>query len=75
MIEQILSYRTLFLNICAITSYAFLSALNKSLHAMLVKICTSRGDPLSLLPLLKCTTMTSFGLHKHSTSVNEYQWV
>mgnify|MGYP001852393476 CR=1 FL=1 len=35
---------------------AFLPAMNKSLHAALVKICTSRGDPLSLLPLLKHTT-------------------
>jgi len=26
-------------------SYTFLLVMNKSLHAMLVKICTSRGDP------------------------------
>ena len=31
----------------------FSSAINKSLHATLIKTCMSRGDPL--LPLLKCT--------------------
>jgi len=36
-------------------SYAFLPMMNKSLHATLIKICTSRGD-LLLLSLLKCTT-------------------
>ena len=30
--------------------------MNKKLHAMLIITCTSRGDPLSLLPLLKHTT-------------------
>ena len=30
--------------------------MNKSLHAMLAKICTSRGDPLSQSPLLKRNT-------------------
>jgi len=37
-------------------SFAFSPAINKRLHAVLVKICTSGGDPLLLLPLLKCTT-------------------
>ena len=60
---------------------AFLSEMKKSLHAMLVKICASRNDPLSLSPLLKCTTTASLcshpllGLQKCSASVNECQWV
>ena len=52
MIEQILSYKTQFFNIVITIRYAFLSATNKSLHAALGKICTSRGEPLSLSPLL-----------------------
>jgi len=36
-------------------SYAFLPAINKSLHATFIKICTIRGDALFLSPLLKCT--------------------
>ena len=55
--------------------------MNKSLHAILITICTSRGDPLLLLPLLKCTTHRLtvwhplFGLQKHSGSANECQWL
>ena len=45
LIEQILSYKALFFNTVAVISYAFLPAMNKSLHAMLVKMCTSRNDP------------------------------
>ena len=50
--------------------------MNMSLHGARVKICTSRGDSLSLLPLLKCTTyyltvLTSTGW---STSIDECQW-
>jgi len=37
-------------------SSAFLSALNRSLHVILVKICARRGNPLLLLPVLKRTT-------------------
>ena len=44
--EQILNYKALFFNILAIVSYAFLPAMNKSLHATLIKICTSGDDPL-----------------------------
>jgi len=43
--EQIFSYKTLFFNIVNTISYVFSPA-------MLVKICTSEGDPLPLLPLL-----------------------
>ena len=45
---------TLFFNIVTTTRYAFLPAMNKSLHATLLKTYASRGD--SLLPLLKRTT-------------------
>ena len=45
-IEEILNYKTLFFNIVTTISYAFLPAMSKSLHAVLIKICTSRGDPL-----------------------------
>ena len=68
--------KTLFFNIVTTLTNAFLTMMNKSLHAMLLKICTSGGDPLS--PLLKHTTTTSHpltGLHKHSVSADEHQWV
>jgi len=55
LIEQILSYRTLFFNIVTVVSCAFLPVMKKkSLHAELVNICTSGVD--LLLPLLECTT-------------------
>ena len=54
LIEQILSYKTLFFSMITTVSYAFLPAMNKSLHAALIRICTHGGD--SLLPLLKHTT-------------------
>ena len=38
----------LFFNIVNTISYAFSSAMNKSLHATLIKICTIRGDSLFL---------------------------
>jgi hypothetical protein len=41
--EQILSYKTLFFDTVTTIGYALLPAMNKSLHAALVKICTS-GD-------------------------------
>jgi hypothetical protein len=46
LIEQILSYKTLFFDIVTTTGYALSPAMNKSLHAALVKICTSGGGPL-----------------------------
>ena len=54
LIQQILSYKTLFYKIVTVMNYAFLSAMNYSLHAVLIKICTRGGDTLS--PLLKNTT-------------------
>ena len=56
MIEQILSCRTVLFNIFTTISYMLLQTMIKSLHAALIKICTSIGDPLPLSPLLKCTT-------------------
>ena len=50
---EVLSCKTLFFSLVTNISYAFSSAMNKSLYAAPVKICTSRDD--TLLPLLKCT--------------------
>ena len=52
--------------------FAFSPMMKKSLHATLITICTSEGDspPTSSLcshPLL--------GLHQHSASISECQWV
>ena len=38
--------KRLFFNIAITIRYAFSPVVNKSLHAMLIKICTSIGDPL-----------------------------
>ena len=46
----------LFFNIVITIRYAFLPAINHSLHAMLIQICSTGGDPLLLTPLLKCIT-------------------
>jgi len=46
LIEQILSYKTLFFDIVTAIGYALLPSMNKSLHAVLIKICTSGGGPL-----------------------------
>jgi len=54
--QQICSGKTLFFSIATTMSYAFLPPVNKGLRAALVNICTSGTDPLSLSPLLKCTT-------------------
>jgi len=68
VIEQILSYKTLFFYIVTTISYAFLPAV-KSLCAAIVKICTSGDGPQSLLTHLKCTVYSftvptsTFSLH------------
>ena len=72
VIGQILSYKTLFFNVVTTVSSGFLPAVNKSLYAKHVNICTS-GDDL-LLPLLKHTTQCLASV-KCSASVNECQWV
>jgi len=50
------SQNILFFNIVTTISYAFLPAVNKSLHAVLITICTSGGEPLLPSALLKRTT-------------------
>ena len=55
-IDKIISYKTLFFSIVTTINYAFLPEVSKSLHAILIKICSSRCNILSLLLLLKHTT-------------------
>jgi len=80
MIERILGYRTLFFTLVPTMGSAFLPAMNKSLHDVLIRACTSGGDPL--LSLLKCThlppltVLTSIVcLQKHSPTISGCQWV
>ena len=54
--------------------------MSKSLHATLITICTSRAD--YHYHHCRNTSLTTslcshplFGLHKHSSSINECQWV
>ena len=56
--------------------HVLLPVMNKSPHAALVKACTTEGDPLLLLPLLKHTThcLTVLHLHHRSATINECQW-
>jgi len=44
--EQILSHKTVFFDIVTTIGYALSPAMNKNLHAALVKICTCGGGPL-----------------------------
>jgi hypothetical protein len=46
-VMQVVSYKILLFHIVTSTGYALSPAMNKSLHAALIKICTSGGDPLS----------------------------
>jgi len=46
LIEKVLSYKILFLDIVATIGYVLSPALNKNLHGLLVEVCTSRGGPL-----------------------------
>ena len=77
MVEQSLGYKTLIYNTFMTISRATSPVMKKSLQAMHITICTSRGAPLSLSLLLQHTTTTSlcphplFGLHEHSASVDE----
>ena len=65
LLDKILNYKTLFFNTDTTISYAFSSAMNKSLPAVFITICTSGGDPLP--PLLKHTTVfTPHCAHIHS---------
>ena len=74
LLEQILSNNTLFSNTVTTISYAFSPAMNKNLHVTLIKVHSSRDDPLSPSPLLRCTTHCSHllvGLHQHSANISE----
>jgi len=81
LIEQILSYKSLFFNTVTTISSAFLPVINKNLLAALIKACTSTGESMPLLPLLECTsyhlTVLTFTvcLHKFSANISEWQWV
>jgi len=71
---------TIFFNIVSTISYVLSRAVSKSLRAMLVTTCSSRGDPLSPLPLLKRTITATlwlhplFGHYRCSASIRECQW-
>ena len=84
MIEQILSYKTLFFNIVTAIRNAFSPATNKSLHAALIRICTWGDDPLchscydGVIAEMQHTPphcATVLCQHKHSASITECQWV
>lgn len=76
--------KTLFLNIIIMTSYAFLLAMNKNLHDMLVNISMAVWNVACLSHhCCHCWNQPStasqcwhplFDLHKHSESTNECQW-
>ena len=74
------SYKTLFFNTVTTISCAFSPVMNKSLYAAIITICTSRDDPLSLMPLLKrsthCLTVltSTVGVCKPSSSVNRHHY-
>ena len=84
MIEKLLISKTQFFNIITTTSYAFSPSLNKSLHAAFIKICTSRGEPLSPSPLLEKRQLSphcayiyhvvSINVQYASLNVNEYNF-
>jgi len=57
LIQQILSYKTLYFTIVTTISYAFSPVTNKSLHATLIKICTDGGDPHPHLTPFCLTTL------------------
>ena len=67
LIEQILSYKTLFFNIVTTIRYTFSQSMDKSLHAKFLKICTSGGDHSSFTAAMTvplqgkcCTCSPSF---------------
>ena len=59
LIEQILTEH--FFNIVTTVSYTFSPVMNKSVHAVFVKICNGGGDLLS--QLLKSITQHCTGIH------------
>ena len=85
LIEEILRYETLFFNIDTTISYTFSSAVNRSLHVVLIKTCMAIQNMACLschclhcwntAHILSLYSHLLFGLHKCSKSVNEYQLV
>ena len=81
LVECVLSYKMLFFNLVTTVSSAFPSAINKSLHAVHVKICTSEGVPLSFLQLQThrllphCTYIHCLVSTNISASIDECQEV
>ena len=78
LIGQIFSYKTLFFNTITTISYAFLPAMNKGLHATLIKMVSvevthhfSVSPPTSSL----CSHSQELSLHKPSASNNKCQWI
>jgi len=82
--NTVLSCETLFCNIATTISYAFLPAMNKNLHAVLVNICMAVWNVAHLShgcchcwntpsTTWLCSN-TLFGLHKYSASIHECQW-
>ena len=49
LMEQVLSYKALFVSAVTNFNYTFLPVMNKSLHSVLVNNFTSSGDLLLLL--------------------------
>ena len=85
LIEQILSYKTLYFNEVTAMSYVFLPAMNKSLYASLKKIWTSGGEPLTVTvttaemhhPLPHCSHihwLISINIHQGSLNVSGYHF-
>ena len=60
LIEQILSYKTVFVNTVTTISSAFLLVMNKNLHAMLAKVCMAIWN-------VACLSHQSSSLLKHTT--------
>ena len=69
LIEQILRYKTLFFNTVTTISYAFSPAMNKNLHAVLLKICTERLHPLPYCAHIHCSV--SINVQQVSMNVSE----
>ena len=78
--DEIFSYKTLFFNLAITISYAFSSAMSKSLHAVLIKICTIFTRCLlhhcwSTPPTTSLCSHPLLDLHKCSGSIIECEWV
>jgi len=68
LIEQILGYKPLFFDVVTTIGYALPPVMNKSLHAALVKICTSGGG------LLFHSSYDSFVARKMVSTQSIFHW-